>query len=216
MSGIQKELKSQLVYDQLKERILTHEIEQGAPLSERMISEWFDASRTPVREALRRLQKEHFVDLTPEYGAFVSRVTYETILEVYEIREVLEGLSARLCAMCLQPSERKDLVVIYRELRDALINKQYENSVPLDVEFHGFIIAHSRSTMLQAILQMIVDHTKRITRLIQYDDEWSQKVQRNHYNITSSIITGKCDAAEKSMREHIRSSREKQLAQIAR
>lgn len=216
MKKKQKEFKSQFIYDQLKEQIVTHELKQGAPLSERMISKQFDASRTPVRQALQRLQKEHFIDLTPEYGAFVSRITHETILEVYEIREVLEGLSAKLCAMYLQDSERDELLSIHQALCNTLSIQSYQKATVAELEFHRFIIFHTKNHMLNDIMQMIADHGKRITRLIKYTEEWSEKIIRQHYNITHAIITGECDAAEKFMREHIRSARDRQLTQITR
>ncbi len=216
MTKDQKKSKSEQVYQQLKEMIVSHELAQGAPLSERNISHLFEASRTPVREALKRLSTEHFVEMTPEYGALVSKITYETILEVYETREVLEGLAAKLCAENLQQSEKLDLERISAEFLLSLKEGRFSDSIPIDMQFHSFLITHSRNSMLSSMINMLFDHSRRITRLIEYTDEWSATVQRQHSDIAKFILEGNGELAEAAMREHIASSRERHLLQIRR
>ena len=216
MAEKQTKSKSEQVYERLKEMIITHELSQGDPLSERNISHLFESSRTPVREALQRLTNEHFVDMTPKFGALVSKITYETVLEVYETREVLEGLAARLCAGNLQDRDRADFERMSNSFLAALKEERYSDSIPLDVEFHGFIIYHCRNSMLINMINILFDHSRRITRLIEYTDEWSATVQRQHENIASSILKGDGFRAERAMKEHIASARERHLDQLRR
>lgn len=216
MDALSVESKSDYVYATLKQLIIAHELKQGQHLSERKISKQLGASRTPVREALKRLQKEHFVEITPEYGALVARITYDTIFEIYEMREVLEGLTARLCAIELNNDEKKELKKIYRELRDSLKTKRYKDSITYDLEFHGFIVEHSKNRMLMDTVQTIFEHSRRITRLIDYTEDWSKAVQVHHYKIIRAIITGQQENAEISMREHISAARMRQIDQLKR
>ena len=211
-----KGYKSQVVYEKLKEMIIDQELPQGSPLSERNISHLFEASRTPVREAIKRLNNEHFIDMTPEFGALVSKVTYETIQEIYENREVLEGLAARLCAGVLTPPEKKELASLYRDLRDALKAKKYKESIKSDLQFHNFLITHCRNSMLTNMINILFDHSRRIQKLSVYTDDWSNMVQEQHFNITKYILTGNKDGAESVIKDHIASSRERQLLQLRR
>ncbi len=216
MQREKKESKSQIVYEKIKEMIITNEFPQGASLSERNISYLFESSRTPVREALKRLHNEHFVEITPEFGALVSKITYETILEVYETREVLEGLAARLCALNLTSEERKELEEISNAFIQTMEKKQFDESIPIDLNFHSFLITHCRNSMLMNMINILFDHSRRITRLIDYKDGWAEVVLKQHTEIASCVLEGDADGAEKAMREHIAGSRERQLMQLRR
>ncbi len=83
--------KKTIVYENLKKRIITHSLNQGDPLNESILSKELKTSKTPVREALQQLEKEGFVENIPGKGSFVSRISFQDIREMFEIREILEG-----------------------------------------------------------------------------------------------------------------------------
>src|SRR6056297_804513 len=87
-----------IVYESLKESILNGSLKPGEKLMESRIAEDLGVSRTPVREAIRKLEKEKYVKMIPRKGAYVEDLTMEDILEVLEIRIVLEGLASKLAA----------------------------------------------------------------------------------------------------------------------
>src|SRR3954470_21466444 len=87
--------KADLVHRRLKEQIELGELAPGAPLSELSLVERTGASRTPVREALRRLAAEGLVDLAPRQGARVSRVSLQSVRDLFEFRQLLEPVAVR-------------------------------------------------------------------------------------------------------------------------
>lgn len=86
------------VYERLKQLILDQKVAPGAPLPEEELARTFGVSRTPIHEALVRLEKDRLVVLQPWRGAFVRGMTMDDVGELYQIREALEGLTARLAA----------------------------------------------------------------------------------------------------------------------
>src|SRR3972149_3791966 len=86
------------VYELLKQMILDQKVPPGDPLPEEELARTFHVSRTPVHEALVRLEKDRLVVLQPWRGAFVRGMTMDDVQELYQIREALEGMAARLAA----------------------------------------------------------------------------------------------------------------------
>jgi len=204
------------VYQILKRRIIDHELKEMEPLSERKISILLNVSRTPVHVALQRLQKEKFITHTPELGSFVAPVTYELIQEVYEIREVLEGLCARLCANSLSEDEQEELRHLQEQFENAFDNSDFAEATRIDLLFHGFIISHSMNNMLKEIVHTVFEHTERITRLVDYTKLWTETVRQQHRAAVEAIIAGDADEAERRVREHISSAKGRWLSRITR
>ena len=86
------------VYEALRRAIVEHEFDAGEPLTEHDLCRRFGTSRTPVREALAKLERDRLVQVVPKKGAFVRTVSADEIRELYQLREALEGLAVRLAA----------------------------------------------------------------------------------------------------------------------
>ena len=97
------------VYERLKQLILDQKVAPGAPLPEEELARTFGVSRTPIHEALVRLEKDRLVVLQPSRGAFVRGMTMDDVRELYQIREALEGLTARLAAESMTPGQVAEL-----------------------------------------------------------------------------------------------------------
>ncbi len=206
-----KELKSDVVYNKLKNLIIDNKLQQGSPLSERKICEMIETSRTPVREALKRMHNEGFVDFTPEYGAFVSKVTYDQVIQVYDIREMLEALAVRSFTKTTNEVELKVLNEIFDSLESTTKNHNYSESLEIDLKFHHFIIDRCRNEMLQRLLKSIFEHTDRIIKLTHYSDEWALESIEAHRKILKAINSRDLDEVEIEMRQHVKQARERQL-----
>src|SRR5690554_1246467 len=87
------------VFEELVEDILTNRLAPGEALVERSLADRFGISRTPIREVLLRLHSEHLIDFFPHQGAFVRKMTPQDVRELFELREALEPLAAKLAAM---------------------------------------------------------------------------------------------------------------------
>ncbi|WP_129678146.1 GntR family transcriptional regulator [Candidatus Chloroploca sp. Khr17] len=96
---------NQHAYQQIRRRILDGELRPSSPLSEHQLAVTLQLSRTPVREALKRLEKEGLVRSIPSRGTFITELTAHDILEIYQVRECLESLAARIAAEQMSPSD---------------------------------------------------------------------------------------------------------------
>jgi len=104
----------------LQARVLSGELPSGARLRQEALAEEFGVSRTPIREALRKLQAAGLVELRPNRGALVRGLSPREIRDAYEVRAELEGLAAGLAADCIQHEQLDSLHEAQREFRDAL------------------------------------------------------------------------------------------------
>ena len=208
-----KEVISDKLFRELKEMIITNKLKQGSPLSERKLCVLLNASRTPIREALRKLYNDHFVELKPDYGAFVSIVTFEQVSQIYDIREMLEALAVRSFTQSINDQQIETIKEIHRNLITAINKKQYEEALNIDLFFHKFIIEESKNELLQSILISIFDHIRRIINLTNYTDDWAHESLDQHNLIFECILNKDVSGAEKSMRKHSRTSKKHQLEQ---
>ena len=155
MAIIKKEKLSNKVYTIIKEMIANHRFEPGARMNVEKLSKEFGISRTPVWEAVRRLEQEGLLENIPNRGVFMAVITPQMALALYEVREVLEGMAARLAATRIS---EKNLAKMESYLLDqGPIVKAgdliaYSRS---DFEFHAIIYEASGNPVLEESLQTI-------------------------------------------------------------
>jgi DNA-binding GntR family transcriptional regulator len=202
-------------YDIIKNMIILREIEPGKKINEEHIAKEIQVSRTPIREALCRLENEGIVTIIPRRGAFVSDLTETNVREILLIREVLEGLVVRLAvenidAKTLQKLRKaiEKVSNIPEEDRD-LVN--YTRS---EVDFHSILLSASSNQMLKNMMDMVNAHLQIIRLRTVVIPERAQKTVKEHQQILNAIEKGDADSAEELMRNHVRSVREVALRNI--
>ena len=110
-------LRSEHVYRRLRDAIQQGEFKSGHRVMEIEVADWLKVSRTPVRDAIRRLESEGMLEHEPRTGLVVARLDRQAVMELYVMRETLEGTAARLCARHASDMEIQDLVdLIEREI----------------------------------------------------------------------------------------------------
>src|SRR5207249_6339881 len=124
------------VYQQLKDAILAGAIRPMERITENKVAERFGLSRTPVREAFRRLEAEGLILVVPQRGSFVSQPSVEDILEIYQIRMPLECMSARLAAERIEDEQLGRLGDLARAERARVEVRSAERSLRARAEFH--------------------------------------------------------------------------------
>src|SRR5580658_9621148 len=127
---------AEAVHMTLREAILHGVLRAGQPLGEIQLAEIFGRSRTPVREAVLKLESEGLAARVPRRGLMVAQITREEVLEVYAVREMLDGLSARLAAMGILPTELDRLVWLNERIRVAAAAGESKAMIQLNIEFH--------------------------------------------------------------------------------
>jgi len=197
-----------IVYESLKESILNGSLKPGEKLMESRIAEDLGVSRTPVREAIRKLEKEKYVKMIPRKGAYVEDLTMEDILEVLEIRIVLEGLASKLAARNISDEMKDRIRKNMKSFDNASSELDRKELISLDEKFHHIIYQSSGNKKLNEIVRELQDQFQRFR--LSYFNELSSymKLANSHNKLYQAIIDGDEKAAEDYAKEHIEEIRD--------
>jgi DNA-binding GntR family transcriptional regulator len=204
--------KADLVHQQLKEQIELGELAPGTPLSELWLVEQTGASRTPVREALRRLAAEGLVDLTPRQGARVSRVSLQSVRDLFDFRSMLEPAAIRQAteAAAADPELRRTFAEMKNEfLRlQRRVPSQARSRAFYDVadRFDWAIIGATRNEHLRRTIAELRPHTARLRNLSHVDPRRVDVSVGEHLAICEALLAGDADAAAAGIAEHLAQS----------
>jgi len=205
------------VFDQLRTPIAKGELAPGSKVNEPQLSKQYGISRGPLREAIRRLEGCKLVEIKPNVGAKVVSLNRSQAIEIYEIRESLEGLACRLAAARVTAED-------CRHLRDLLANhEQHIESENYqlyyqkegDLDFHYRIVQLSGNTRLFNLLCGELYHLLRLYR-VQTSSEPSRPVQafKEHHQIVDALEAGDAELAKMLMRRHITSAKQTLINQL--
>lgn len=189
------------VYDRLCADIRAGILAPGSRLRETEIAERLAVSRTPVREAIRRLEAEGLVDHLPRSGAVVRRLDYPEMMELYEMRTVLEGTAARLAARAASPVELEELVAINDDMRAA--DGKPDQLFLLNRQFHRRVLDAARNRFLLRAMAS-VENTLLIlgTSAMHLPDRAKEAVDE-HAAVLAALLARDGAAAELAMRLHM-------------
>jgi DNA-binding GntR family transcriptional regulator len=205
------------VYEQLKTAIVELRIPPGAPLREAEIAQGLSVSKTPVREALGRLEQDGLVTLNSFRSALVTEYTARDLQEIYELREIIEVAAARAAAESMSDKGLADLGRIASEC--VRLNAEGGGGgagdapelVQLISEFDTVLYEEVSNRRIRAILDNLAAHLARIGRLTTEIPGRIDASVREHAQIYEAIERRDPDTASRFMREHIRSVRDDQL-----
>lgn len=194
-----------VVLEEIRRRIVAHEYAPGERIFEDQIAAELDVSRNPVREALQALEGEGFVELEPRRGARVAQLSAAQAHELFEVREALEGLAARLAARRRTEPEVTELqATVSRGLELAAVGDLTE--LPnLNTTFHAVLSEAARNEMLAETIR----RSQHMIEWIYSDgirrrapDSWTE-----HARIADAVARGDEDDAERLARDHIVAAR---------
>ena len=193
----------QMVYENLRQTIVRGSIAPGTRLVESQIAEAQGISRTPVREAIHKLERERFIERLPHGGFSVLELSREEIVETFGIRSVLEGYAARLAAINHQPGQLKRLKEKIDEFQRLLDAKHLKGLPQVNTEFHDLLYALSNSPRLIRMIDALRDHIYRYRQIILKEAGQAQISNADHRLILESIRTRDAEGVEQLVREHI-------------
>ncbi len=160
-------------------------------------------SKTPVRDSLLRLEKEGLVVKVPFKGSYVASITHESVIELFEIRAVLEGLAARLAIPEITPDEITDLTRVVDSHEKALRNGAISEAAGYNRKFHQTIIQHCTNERLLQILGNLDDHLQRFRLLSNYQRGTALKSVEEHRQVLAALKKQDGAAVEQTMRQHL-------------
>jgi len=193
----------EIAYHKIRDAITVGVLKPGEKLIEQKISKAFGVGRTPLREALRQLQMENYIDVIPRKGAFISRISTKDIEEIYDIVALLEGFAAEITAEKISPSDKKSLKDLQKALRKYGANKAYVDWLEKNTLFHRrFTEISGNNSLCEAVSNL----RKRIYRYrfiaITIPGHIQEYIE-DHQAILEAVLHGKGKAAGKAMRRHV-------------
>ena len=193
----------EIVYEELKRQILVGEIAPGTRMMEVELAEDMGVSRTPVREAIRKLEKEGLVTIEPRRGAYASDISIKDMVDVLEVRQMLEGMAASMAAQKVTEEEKLDFVEANSAYKNAVKKENIEEIIRYDELFHQLIVSYSGNKTLNQLLSQVQELALRF-RYIYYDDfSRYENMPVEHEEIEEAIISGDTQKAKVVAEEHV-------------
>ena len=193
----------QHVFDNLKQAIIRGNIAPGEWLVESHIAQILGISRTPVREAIHKLERERLIERQPRGGFAVLGLNRDDIEETFGIRGVLEGYAARLATVKHHPRELEVLEKKVEEFQACLSKKQMDSLLVLNTEFHEVLYALSKSPRLIHMINGLRDQIYRFRQIILMDQKHAKTSHEDHRQMLKFMRKRDAERVEKLVREHI-------------
>ena len=198
------------VYENLKRRIIEGELSPGLPINEADFAHTLGVSKTPIREALRQLERDGFVDNVPGRGSTISYITPQDIREIFEIREIIEIGAAKRAALSGHFNEA--LIEKRKEhrklLEDEQGRKEYVQEWGAWEDVHLSIVQALGNAMLLKMYDGLLDRIKRIRNHFgrSFTQRRLHEIVTEHIEILDSLLEGDPDGAEKAVKNHLQNA----------
>ncbi|MBV2090275.1 MAG: GntR family transcriptional regulator [Candidatus Thiodiazotropha sp. (ex Ctena orbiculata)] len=198
------------LFDALQRAIVEGEIPQGSKISEPELARQHGVSRGSLREAMARLEARKLVERKPNLGARVVTLSYEQLIEIFQLREALEGMAARLAAQNMTEIEIEELQKLLDQHGEQIAEQQGQAYFQKqgDLDFHYRIVQGSKNKQL---IELLCNDLYHLLRMYRYQfgmrSKRSQQAYEEHQYLINAISARDPEMAELLMRQHIRSSR---------
>lgn len=201
----------EIVFETLREAIINGVLEPGERLMEIQLAEEMGVSRTPVREAIRKLELEGFVVMIPRKGAYVSGISMKDIADVFELRAALEGLAAGLAAERITEEELDQLERMLVKIGDCVQNNDLEQLIELDTEFHATLFKASRNERLVQITSNLREQVQRFRTTTLSTPGRLKFTLQEHKKIVEAVSERNVELAKALASEHIENAENSML-----
>lgn len=192
-----------VIFNTLRDAIVTGELKPGERLMEVALAEKMGVSRTPVREAVRRLEMEGLVTMVPRKGTHVAELTVKDIMDVLEVRAALDRLATELAAMRARPENIRQLENLHKQYIACLEKENIQGAIKKDVEFHEVIYNAAGNSKLTSVAGNLREQIYRFRVLYMKDFSNAEEVLKEHQAILQALREKKAELAGKLAEEHI-------------
>ncbi len=203
-----------MVFDVLMSAIMMGQLSPGERLLEVQLAEEMGVSRTPVREAIRRLELEGFVVMVPRKGAYVAGLSVNDIESVYEIRTALETLAVRLAAQRMEDEDYQYLEELSLEMRETWQGGNVENWVGLDAKFHEALYKFSRNERLVQLMSNVMEQISRYRIISLANMQVRHNSLAEHEMLIEALRNRDSEAAAAAVAKHIENTKDSLLQML--
>jgi DNA-binding GntR family transcriptional regulator len=202
------------IFGALRERITRMDYPPGMLLEEKRLCEEFNVSRTPLREAIHKLEEMGLVTVMPRFGTHVSQVNIDEIRHAYEIKVDLEGLAGMLAAKRITPSQLELLNTIIEDRENMLKKEKAMNILEVDAQFHNIIYEATNNPLLQEILENLRSRVARLWNSTLDESISKAEVIRQMRQIYQSLKSRNPERASDLLKNHVKYFVDKTRMQI--
>jgi DNA-binding GntR family transcriptional regulator len=192
------------VYERLRGAIVSAELEPGRQLSENELAGRLGVSRTPIREALVRLRDDRLVEIVPQLGTFVARISDGAVGNAQFIREALECAAVRLAAERATPADVAGLRAILARQEAVRDARDFDGFYALDDELHEALCTLSGHGVAWVLAGRANGHLNRVRRLSLPQPDYLEEMVAEHHAVVDAVAANDADAAEAALRHHLR------------
>ncbi|RZL92106.1 MAG: phosphonate utilization associated transcriptional regulator [Variovorax sp.] len=196
-----------LVQEEIERLIMNGELAVGSRINESELSQRFNTSRGPVREALRALEEAGLVRNEKNRGVFVREIAFEEADEIYELREALEEIIGRRVARAMTPDGLDRLRAMIDAMKSAAKAQDVEQYAQLNLQFHEILLETAGSQKLTETYKRLIKEL-HLFRMRALDDGGGLRVSADeHREIVDAIASGDPERAGRVLRQHVAGSR---------
>lgn len=203
-----------MVFDVLMNAIMQGQLSPGERLLEVQLADEMGVSRTPVREAIRRLELEGFVVMVPRKGAYVAGLSVDDVESVYEIRTALETLAVRLAAQRMEAEDYRQLDELAEQMKATWQERNVEQWVALDARFHELLYTFSRNERLVQMMSNIMEQLSRYRIISLANVEVRQNSLAEHQKVIEALKRRDSEQAAAAAALHIENTKHSLLKML--
>ncbi|HZG87469.1 GntR family transcriptional regulator [Paenibacillus sp.] len=198
------------VYKALKEQIVTLQLKPGEMIYESSLASAFGISRTPVREAINRLQQEELIQIYPQRGAIIAHLSEKKVREAQFVRETLEiGAFKTIAGLWDREDEtyqkaEKDILSIIVQQKEAVRQGNYIDFIQLDASYHTRILQLVNNQTLMQVLQVMRAHLNRMRYLELREGRHEQESIKHHEMLLEHLKRNEVEKTEQLLITHLR------------
>jgi DNA-binding GntR family transcriptional regulator len=201
--------RSEHAYRRLRDAIQDGSLKPGQRLMEIEVAEWLNVSRTPVRDAIRRLEAEGMLAHEPRNGIVVATLDRQAVMELYAMREVLEGTAARLCARHASDMEVIELEQLVKRERES--QGDYEALARHNRRFHEAVHRGAHNRYLEKSLYAVNDSMGLLGKSQMLMPHRARTALAEHTELMKAIKNRDGEAAEQAARRHVRAAQTERM-----
>jgi DNA-binding GntR family transcriptional regulator len=200
----------------LRAAILDNYFAPGEKLDLKLIAEELDVSQTPIREAIRRLEAENFVEVRPHYGAFIAQISPQEVIEIYEVRALLESEIVRQVTPIIPDAVIDELDRVLTHVQEDLDPMDTSEHYASDTKIHNTITSYEPNRLLKEVLEGLGNRITLVRRTGQrLSGPHILESGQEHRQVIQAIRERDAEKAARLMKDHLIKSGQRIVEQMA-